>query len=206
MVESLLSRFGYLAIFLLLAGAGTGVPIPEEPTQLFGGVLAQRGTLSFAAVLVASWTGIIAGDLLWFHLARRLGPQILDRRPIRKVLTPERRARIEAHLVRHGFLTVMVSRHLSGLRLPAFALAATHGVPWRTFFLADGLSALISVPLVVSAGFLGARHLQAIRSDLRTIELVVLLVVVAAVVAWAVVRRVRRSRPASLTAEPGADE
>jgi membrane protein DedA with SNARE-associated domain len=206
MVESLLSRFGYLAIFLLLAGAGTGVPIPEEPTQLLGGALAQRGTLSFAAVMVASWTGIIAGDLLWFHLARRLGPKILDRSPLRKVLTPERRARIEAHLLRHGFLTVMVSRHLSGLRLPAFALAATHGVRWRTFFLADGLSALISVPLVVTAGYLGARHLQGIRSDLRTIELVVLAVVAAAVVAWAVVRRVRRGRPASLSPQPGAED
>jgi membrane-associated protein len=206
MVESILSRFGYLAIFLLLAGAGTGVPIPEEPTQLFGGVLAQRGTLSLPLVLAACWTGIIAGDLLWFHLARRLGPSILDRRPLRKVLTPERRARIEAHLRRHGFLTVIVSRHLSGLRLPAFALAATHGVPWRTFFLADGLSAFVSVPLVVGAGYLGARHLQAIRADLRRVELALLLAVALGVVAWAVVRRLRRGRPASLPAQHRAEE
>ncbi len=211
MLEALVSRFGYLGIFLLLAGAGVGVPIPEEPTQLLGGLLAERGTLSFVGVLVACWVGIVAGDLLWFHVARRLSPAVLDRRPLRKVLTPQRRTRIEVHLARHGFLTVMVSRHLSGLRLPAFALAATHGVSRRTFLLADGLSALLSVPLVVSAGYFGARHLASVRADLRRVELLVLLAAGAALLAWAVVRRLRRRldavKPARpVTARPAADD
>ncbi len=205
-VESLVSRFGYLGIFLLLAGAGTGVPIPEEPTQLLGGALAQRGTLSFLAVLVTCWAGIVAGDLAWFHLARRLGPRVLDRRPVRKVLTPERRARIEGHLARHGFVTVMISRHLSGLRLPAFALAATHGVSRRTFLLADGLSALLSVPLVVGAGYLGARHLTSAGAEVRRAELIAVVVVGVGLVTWLVVRHLRRGRARPLGAPAPADE
>jgi len=110
------------------------------------------------------------------------------------VLTPERRARVEAHLARHAFLTVMVSRHLSGLRLAAFALAATHGVRRRTFLAADALSALASVPLVVSAGYLGAHHLSRVRSEIRTAELAILALAVVAAVIALVVRRVRRAR------------
>lgn len=205
MVEALLARYGYLAVFLLLAGAGTGLPVPEEPTQLVSGLLAERGTLSFAGALVACWLGIVVGDLLWFHLARRLGPRVLERRPVRKVLTPERRAWIESHLARHGFLTVMVCRHLSGLRLPAFALAATHGIRWRRFLLADGLSALISVPLVVSAGFLGSRHLSAVHAEIRRVELGVLLAVALGVAAVALVRRLRRGRVAPAPVDPGPE-
>jgi membrane protein DedA with SNARE-associated domain len=198
MVEAFLARYGYLAVFALLVGAGTGVPIPEEPTQLAAGVLAQRGTLALGVAMATCWLGIIAGDALWFGIARKLGPRVLERRPVCKVLTPERRARIESHLGRHGFLTVMVSRHLSGLRLPAFALAATHGVRWRTFLLADGASALISVPLVVSAGYLGARQLARVQGDLRRVELGILIAFALAISLVILIRRSRRARGVAL--------
>ena len=193
MVETFLARYGYLAAFGLLVGAGVGVPFPEEPTQLVMGVLAERGLVSLVPAMATCWAGIVVGDFVWFLLAQRLGPLALERTALRKVLTPPRRARIEAHLARHAFLTVLISRHLSGVRLAAFALAATHGVRRRTFVLADGLSALVSVPLVVSAGYLGAHHLSRVRSDVRRVELAILGLVVASVLAVLIVRRLRRS-------------
>lgn len=196
MIEAFLSRYGYLAVFALLVGAGVGVPAPEEPTQLAAGVMAQRGLLSLAPAMAICWTGIVVGDLIWFLLAQRLGPPILGHRTLRRVLTPERRARVEAHLARHAFLTVMVSRHLSGLRLAAFALAATHGVRRRTFLAADALSALLSVPLVVSAGYVGADHLSRVRSGVRAVELTILAAAVAVALIALAVRRVRRGRRA----------
>jgi len=193
-VITFLTRFGYLAIFGLLVAAGLGIPFPEEPTQLAAGVLAHEGYLLLVPAMATCWLGILVGDLAWFRLARRLGPGVLERRTVRRVLTPERRARMEAHLARHAFLTVAVSRHLSGLRLPAFALAATHGVRTRTFLAADGLSALVSVPVVVSLGYLGAQHLGAVHAELRRVELAVLAAVVLAAIVWAVLRRVRARR------------
>lgn len=202
MIEGLLARFGYLAVFGLLLAAGAGVPIPEETTQLAAGALAHAGYLLLVPAMVTCWLGIVAGDLTWFHLARRLGPAVLDRRPVRKVLTTARRARIEAHLARHAFWTVAVARHLSGLRFLVFALAATHGVRTRTFLLADALSALVSVPLVVSAGYFGAHHLAAVHGRLRRVELAVVGLVVLAAVVLLVLRRMRDRRGA----KPDADE
>jgi membrane protein DedA with SNARE-associated domain len=193
-IEAFLSRYGYLAAFGLLVGAGVGVPFPEEPTQLAMGVMAQRGLVAFLPAIATCWLGILAGDCLWFLLAQRLGPPALERTALRRVLTPSRRARIEVHLARHAFLTVLISRHLSGVRLAAFALAATHGVRLRTFLLADGLSALVSVPLVVSAGYLGAHHLSGVRSDMRTVKLAILVIVVVGALIALVVRRLRRPR------------
>lgn len=195
MLEALLARYGYLAVLGLLLAAGLGVPVPEEPTQLGAGALAQQGYLSLGPAIAVCWGGIVAGDLAWFLLARRHGPAVLARPALQRLLTPARRARIESHLARHAFLTVMVARHLSGLRLPAFALAATHGVRRTTFLAADALSALVSVPLVVAAGYLGANHLAEVRAELRWVELSALGLLVAAGVAWVAVRWRRARRP-----------
>jgi membrane protein DedA with SNARE-associated domain len=193
-LEALITRYGYLAVLGLLLAAGVGVPIPEEPTQLGAGALAHQGYLSIGPAVAVCWGGIVAGDLAWFLLARRHGPALLARPAVRRLLTGERRARIEAHLSRHAFLTVMVARHLSGLRLPAFALAATHGVSRTTFLAADALSALLSVPLVVAAGYAGAHHLAAVRAELRWVELAALGLAALAGLGWVAIRRLRGRR------------
>lgn len=192
MLQRLLEHFGYLAVIGLLLAAGVGVPVPEEATQLAAGVAAHQGWLRLPLAIAACWLGIVAGDLAWFRLARRHGDRLLSSRPVARVLTPERRARLEQHLARHAFWTVAVARHTSGLRLAAFALAATHGVRTRTFALADGLSALVSVPLVVSLGYLFSHHLAAVQHDLRRVELGIL-AAVAVAVAVLIVRRRRRA-------------
>lgn len=197
MLQALLSRFGYLAILALLTGAGLGVPIPEEATQLGAGALAHQGYLRLPLVIAVCWLGIVLGDVAFFLVARRHGERVLRARPVARVLTPARRGRLEGHLARHAFLSVAVARHASGLRLAAFALAATHGVRLRTFALADGLSALLSVPLVVSVGYLFARHLGAAERGVRRVELAVLAAVVVAVAVAAWVRRRRRARAAA---------
>jgi len=192
MLEDLLAQFGYLALFGFLVAAGLGVPLPEEATQLAGGVLAHQGLVRLLPAMATAWAGIVTGDVIWFTLARRHGERVLAARPVARVLSAERRAGLERHLARHAFLVVAAARHASGLRLAVFALAATHGVRLRTFALADGLSALVSVPLVVGAGFLFSQHLELARRDLRWVELAVVALVVVGIL---VATRLRR-RPA----------
>jgi membrane protein DedA with SNARE-associated domain len=110
---------------------------------------------------------------------------------VRRVLTPRRRDWLERHFQRHAFWTIVVARHTSGLRLPAYALAGTHGVRPTTFLLADGLSALLSVPLVVSAGYLLSHHLSEAHRDVRLVELAILALVAVALLVAVVVRRQR---------------
>ncbi len=192
-MQAFLEHFGYAAVFGLLLVGGVGVPIPEELTQLTAGVLSHEGYLRLAVTLPVAWAGILAGDAVLFLLARRHGPRALESRPVRRVLTPARREKLERHFARHAFLTVFVARHAGGVRFAAFALAGATGVRTATFLLADGLSALLSVPLVVGAGYLFAHHLGQARRDIRLLELGVLVLVIAG--GWIAVR-VRRRRQA----------
>ncbi|HEX9048940.1 MAG TPA: DedA family protein [Anaeromyxobacter sp.] len=191
-MQAFLQHFGYAAVFGLLLVAGVGVPIPEELTQLTAGVLSHEGYLRFSIALPVVWAGILGGDAVLFLLARRHGPRALDSKVVRRVLTPARREKLERHFARHAFLTVAVARHTGGVRFAAFALAGATGVRLATFLLADGLSAMLSVPLVVGAGYLFAHHLGEARRDIRIVELSVLAAVLLG--AWIVVRVRKRRR------------
>ncbi len=194
-MQGFLEHFGYVAVFAALAAGGVGVPVPEELTQLTTGALAHEGLLDLRIALPVVWAGILAGDAVLFLLARRHGPRLLDSWPARRMLTPSRRERLERHFARHAFWTVAVARHAGALRFAAFTLAGASGVRPATFLVADGLSALVSVPLVVGAGWVFWEHLSEARREVRTVELAVLAVVAVAVGVAVIVRR-RRARAA----------
>jgi len=170
-VQALLAHFGHLAVFAFLVAGGLGAPVPEELVQLTAGYLARRGLLQFAPALGAAWLGIVVGDALFFLLARRHGPRLLASRTVSRFLTPRRRELLERHFARHAVLTIMVARHASAFRLPAFALAAVHGVRPAVFVAADAASALVSVPLVISLGWFFAARIEELRRDLQRVEL-----------------------------------
>ncbi len=185
MVQGLLEHFTYAALFALLVGAGVGLPVPEEMTQLAAGVLARTGRIAFWPGVAVTYAGILLGDYLLFRLGRRHGSRVLESPAIARLLTPSRRRFIEEHFSRHAFLTIMAGRHASGLRLPTFALAGSSGVSTRTFLLADALSALLSVPLVVGLGWLFAHNLEKARRDLRELEIAAALLLAASIaVTW----------------------
>jgi membrane protein DedA with SNARE-associated domain len=198
----LLTHFGYLALFGLLVAGGLGVPVPEELIQLTAGYLARRGILSFWPAVVATLLGLVIGDFLFFRLGRAHGPRLLDSPRVAWLLTPARRALIERHFARHALLTIMVARHASGLRLPVYALAGASGVRAWTFLLADGTSALASVPLVLGAGWLFAAHLEDVKRNLREIELVVTGLVLVGALGWSLFVRRRTRRAAAARNEP----
>jgi membrane protein DedA with SNARE-associated domain len=196
MLQDLLGHFTYLALFGLLVAGGLGVPVPEELVQLTAGYLARRGILSLLPAAAVAWAGILAGDYLLFRLGRSQGPRVLDSRHVARVLTPARRAFIERHFGRHSILTIAVARHASGLRLAVFALAGASGVRSWTFLLADGLSALASVPLVVGAGWYFAGHVEELKRRVHWAEAALALAVAAGVTVWVLLAR-RRERSAA---------
>jgi membrane protein DedA with SNARE-associated domain len=192
----LLAHFGYFAIAGLLVAGGVGVPVPEEIIQLTAGYLARRGVLEFVPALATVYGGIVLGDFLLFKLAQRHGERLLRTLRADRLMTAKRRKFVESHFERHAFLTIVVARHLSAFRVPVYILAATHSVRGRAFLLADGLSALLSVPLVVSLGYFFAARLEDVKRRVHQVDLALLVAAILAILSYGVVRLLRsRRRP-----------
>jgi membrane protein DedA with SNARE-associated domain len=196
MLQDFLGHFTYAAVFGLLVAGGVGVPVPEELIQLTVGYLARRGVLSLVPGIVVAWAGLLVGDFLLFRLGRSHGPRFLESRHVARVFTPRRRAFVERHFARHPILTIVLARHASGFRLPVFAMAGASGVRSTTFLLADGLSAMASVPLVVGAGWYFAGHIEELKREIRWVELGVAVAALLGAAAWFLLAR-RRERKAA---------
>jgi len=137
------------------------------------------------------YLGVVLGDWLVFRMGRRLGPRIETHPRLGKLVTPERRQKIEAHFAKHGVLTVVVGRHTPGLRAPIFLVAGNSGMREVTFLLADAVSALVTVPLVVWIGYKLADLAEA-RHALHRVELWAaagLAVAILATLSWRALQR-----------------
>ena len=154
---TLFTDYGYFAVFFVLLICGFGVPIPEDITLVAGGIIAGLGFADVHTMFVVGMLGVLLGDGVMFSLGRIFGERILKFPPLQRTLPPHRFAQVQAKFARYGHWVLFVARFLPGLRSPIFVTAVMSGqVSYARFAMMDGFAALISVPIWVYLGYLGA--------------------------------------------------
>jgi len=147
-VQTLISQYGYLAIFLLMVAESACIPLPSEVTMPFGGALAAgavAGThLSLILVVAAGVAGNLAGSYVAWGVGRYGGPPAARRLGRYVLLRHDDLDRAERWFKRHGGKAVFFGRLLPVIRtfisLPAgfaqmpalrFGLYTVAGcIPW----------------------------------------------------------------------------
>jgi len=146
-VSGYIEHFTYLGLFAVLLLCGLGLPMPEDIALLAGGFLVHRGVTRYPITLAVSLLGVVAGDNSLFFLGRRFGSQAQINR-------------IRAFMRRHGHRAIFYARFLAGLRALIYLTAGSFGVTPLRFLAYDLLGAIISVPIVVSIGYLFGGQLE----------------------------------------------
>ncbi|HYO53537.1 DedA family protein [Archangium sp.] len=193
----------YVTIFGILVACGLGVPLPEDISLILGGFLAHKGAASLPMMMLIGFLGILVGDSLIFYAGRRLGSQV-GRSPtgfLARVVTPEKRARVEGLFALHGQKIVMIARFLPGVRAVTYFTAGSAGMSYWRFIFWDGLAALLSAPFFVWLGFHFGDKLDYAIDRMKDGQLVVigvLAVVGLAVFLWR--KRIAALRGAALKA------
>ncbi len=147
--------FAYAAVFLVLLACGLGVPLPEDISLILGGFLAHKGAASLPVMMVVGFAGILVGDSIIFAFGRRLGTNV-GRKPggfFARIITPEKRAKVEGLFSIHGQKIVMIARFMPGVRAVTYFTAGSVGMPYWRFIFWDGLAALLSAPVFVYLGY-----------------------------------------------------
>lgn len=185
--------YGYQAVFIVLLLCGFGLPIPEDITLVAGGIISGLGYANVHIMFVVGMIGVLMGDGAMFLLGHKLGKRVLRIRAVSRILTPARFRSVQQKFSRYGHWVLFVARFLPGLRSPIFITAGmTRRIPYWRFLLLDGLAALISVPLWVYMGYLGAANRQWLMTWVHRGQAGVLgLAAVVIVVGVVLVRRAR---------------
>jgi membrane protein DedA with SNARE-associated domain len=190
------SGYGYQAVFVVLLLCGFGVPIPEDITLVAGGIISGLGYTNVHLMFLVGMVGVLIGDGIMFMLGHTLGKRVLKIRAIARILTPARFRTVQEKFACYGHWVLFVARFLPGLRSPIFVTAGmTRRVSYWRFLLLDGLAALISVPLWVYMGYIGAANRELLmvwvhRGQAGILSLAALVIVVALLL----IRRARKAR------------
>ena len=162
------SDYGYFAVLFVLIICGFGVPIPEDITLVSGGVISGLGYTNVHIMLVVSLFGVLLGDSTMYWLGRIYGTKILRFRPIQRFLTLDRLRMVRSKFEQYGNRVLFVARFLPGLRAPIYMVAGiTRRVSFIRFLLLDFFAAIISVPIWVYLGDLGASNLDWLHEQIK---------------------------------------
>ncbi len=184
----------YGVIFGVLLACGMGIPLPEDISLVTGGFLAYLGAAQLQAMMAVGFVGILCGDTLIFFAGRRVGTQVGrgGHGFLARIVTPEKRRRVEELFARHGEKIVMLARFLPGVRAVTYFTAGSARMKYRRFIFFDGIAALGSAPLFVYLGYRFGDELEALIRAVRQGESAVI-ILLGVVVSLFVYRRWRAS-------------
>jgi membrane protein DedA with SNARE-associated domain len=177
LVWAYIQHFTYLGLLVVLILCGMGLPIPEDAALLAGGFLAHRGIIQYPITLVVALVGVVAGDNSLFFLGRRFGTGLVAYLGIGRPRSQRQIEWLKDFMRRHGHRAIFYARFVAGLRALVYLTAGSLGVTPLRFFLYDLAGALISVPVVVTLGYLFGNELEAALRYIGGVEKVVWLVV-----------------------------
>lgn len=187
----------YGLVFGVLVACGLGLPLPEDVSLITGGYLAYLGQADFKVMLIVGFVGILVGDSIVFALGRR-GRGAVERLPrlLRRLLTPERLASVEAQFARRGPIMVVIARFLPGIRAATYFVAGSAQMSYFRFIVYDGLAALVSAPFFVYLGYRFGDRIGDVIAWAEEFHTWLIGAMVIAVVGWLVYRFVKRRRAA----------
>lgn len=174
----------YAGVVGTLIGSGFGLPIPEEIPVVTAGAMvghdAQEvwhalpvgglaGGAAFGqymendAVGLTKWyvmlplliLGVVLGDSVLYAAGRLFGRRLLHSAFVtRRVLPPDKRAKIEENFRTRGVMILLGARFTPGIRTPVFLMSGVLKLPFSRFLLADGLYAVPGVSLLFWLSYL----------------------------------------------------
>jgi membrane protein DedA with SNARE-associated domain len=151
------TEFGYWAVFGILIACGFGLPIPEDISLVAGGIISGLHFTKLSTMILTGMAGVLIGDGIVFTIGRFYGQRVFSLPLIRKLMTPDRFTMVQSKFTKYGNWVLFAARFMPGFRTPIFLTAgASRKVSFLRFFVLDGAAALISVPVWVYLGYLGA--------------------------------------------------
>ncbi len=216
-LTDVVARHGYIAVLVLMAASTACIPVPSEVVLLFGGALASETFaavalgggaihLSLGWIVIVATIGTLIGSWVAYGIGAWGGRSLVDRAGKVLLFRHDEVDRAHAWFERRGEWAVMIARVVPVVRtfisLPAGVARMSI---WR-FTLYTLIGALTWDVALTVAGYQLGQSWDKLARILRPITLLVA-VMLAAGVAWWIVRQLRRRRQPGrgLGETPGGD-
>ena len=193
----MIGDFPYAGLLLLLFLGEIGLPFPEDTTLILAGFLAAQGVTELVPTLLVVYFGLLITDFSLYLVGKKYGRKLFEHKKLQKILSPDRLSWLEQKFEKWGVWVVLAGRHVVGIRAQIFLAAGVSRMSSIKFFLADAVSAVFTVMIMVGIGYFGGNSIQALRRDVSKIGHYMVLAFILWLCVWLVFRsfRNRHKRP-----------
>ena len=188
---SLVGAWGYIAIFVTMAGESAGLPISSEIVVPLGGALASQNKLSFILVVAVSSVANLAGSLIAFWLTRRYGERVVLSRAGRLMGLSRGHLRLaNRFFARFGLWAVFIGRLLPIVRTYISFPAAISKIGYLWFSVVTLAGAIPWNFALAYAGYKLGQHYETVAKTMAPFVIPIAIgVVILLGVAWWVGRK-----------------
>ena len=152
-LQTMPDEFLLLGFFVFLLIYSFSLPITEEIALVLVGLMAHARNSNFLLVLLVAYPGIFGSDIVYYVVAKYFGFRLLSSKLFMRLVKPKKIYASERYFKRRGPRIAFFCRFVMGIRAPVMIAAGLLRMPLRIFARYDGLSALISTVLWLSAGY-----------------------------------------------------
>jgi membrane protein DedA with SNARE-associated domain len=212
-LTSLVLTWGYIAIFVTMAGESAGLPISSEIVVPLGGALASQGKLGLGGnavelvlVVLVSSLANLAGSLVAFWLTRRYGERVVLSRAGRRLGLSRGHLRLANRFFdRFGLWAVFVGRLLPIVRTYISFPAGLSKIGYLRFTLATMAGAIPWNFALAYAGYNLGQHYETVAATLGPFAIpIAIAVVLLLAVAWWFGRKAGEDEEAAIQEEERA--
>jgi membrane protein DedA with SNARE-associated domain len=183
-VTGVIAQAGLPGVFALMFAENLFPPVPSEVIMPLACFVAARGQMSFPGAILAGVLGTVAGNAVWYELARRVGAErvrrLLDRHGRWAAVNGEDMRKAERAMRRWGPAAVFVARLLPGIRTVISLPAGLARIPRHTFYLWTTLGSALWVSVLAGAGWVLKEQYTRVEGWLEPLSWAVLALVVGA--------------------------
>jgi len=191
---SLIQPSPFMGIFLLLILGTLGLPFPEDTTLILSGFLMAQDIIQSLPALLIIYPTLLMTDFLLYWIGKRYGRRVVEHKIFHRILSLNRLLKLEEKFQKWGIWVVFFGRPLLGVRAQIFLVAGVMRMPARKFLLADALSALITMAIMIGIGYFGGSQIQLLKEDLARMNRMIMFSVVLIFLGWSLFRYFRRKK------------
>jgi membrane protein DedA with SNARE-associated domain len=183
MSEWLLLQSGltiYIVLLGLLLSGALGFP-PEDFTLILAGIVYSHGVVELKYLLAICYFGTIFSDLMIYGFGRWFGKAIFAKEWFRRRMKSSTLKNVRAGIEKRALVMIFVARHLFYLRTVTFISCGALRMSFPRFLIADCLSALVSLPVMLTVGYIASENYEKIMNWLGGAKLASLVIAVSIV-------------------------
>jgi len=202
-MESFLTSAGYAAVILFAFLQAACIPISSEITFGFAGVLAYRGNLDLALVIILGTLAELAGSYASYYVGRVGGRPVVHRLGRYVLVTESDVGRAERFLEGRGAWAIVLGRMLPFVRAFISIVAGLVRVPPIRFGVLSLIGTVIYATVLASIGYALGSQWQSVSHGLAVVGYILFALIVIAIVGFVGYRWRQFRREGQASGRPG---